>query len=192
MSVSLKMMVIGVIGLALQVMAIPAHAGMEAFKDGSAIKGYGQIAKIESQLSIPKDMVFKVAFDMSKAAKPGEVNRNLNTLARFINMHLAVGVKAENIQLAMVVHGASVADLAKDSFYQGQLPKELANKQLVNANKDLVEQLVNYGVKIYICGQSAAYYGLDNASLLPGVEMALSAMTAHAVLAQQGYSLNPF
>ncbi len=166
-----------------------AYAGMEAFKDGTAIKGYGQIAAIDSQLVIPKDMQFKVAFDMSKAAKPNEVNRNLNTLARFINMHEAVGVKAENIQLAMVVHGASVADLANDSFYQSQ---HSSNKELTNANKALVNQLVKYGVKIYICGQSAAYYGLDKDALLPGVDMALSAMTAHAILAQQGYSLNPF
>jgi len=28
--------------------------------------------------------------------------------------------------------------------------------------------------------------------LLPGVEMALSAMTAHAILQQEGYTLNPF
>jgi hypothetical protein len=28
--------------------------------------------------------------------------------------------------------------------------------------------------------------------ILPGVEMALSAMTAHALLLQQGYTLNPF
>jgi hypothetical protein len=28
--------------------------------------------------------------------------------------------------------------------------------------------------------------------LIPGVKMALSAMTAHAQLQQQGYTLNPF
>lgn len=43
-----------------------------------------------------------------------------------------------------------------------------------------------------LCGQSAAYYQVQNADLVPGVQMALSAMTAHAVLAREGYSLNPF
>lgn len=62
----------------------------------------------------------------------------------------------------------------------------------VNANRALVKALVDHGVKFYICGQSAAYFDLTNASLLPGVDMALSAMTAHAILAQQGYSENPF
>nr|WP_299568176.1 DsrE family protein [uncultured Shewanella sp.] len=216
MSARVKFGVIGVIGIVLIGFMLPVQAGMEVFKNGTAIKGYGKIAAVDSQLSIPQNTVFKVAFDMSKAANAGEVNRNLNTLARFINMHVAAGVKPENIQLAMVVHGASVADLANDEFYdqfylakqskQGQQLNQ-TNKstktadtraltvneaKFANANKDLVSQLVNHGVKIYICGQSAAYYELNNTSLLPGVDMALSAMTAHAILAQQGYSLNPF
>ena len=45
---------------------------------------------------------------------------------------------------------------------------------------------------VYLCGQSAAAYGIDKGDLIPGVEMALSAMTAHAVLSAEGYSLNPF
>jgi intracellular sulfur oxidation DsrE/DsrF family protein len=47
-------------------------------------------------------------------------------------------------------------------------------------------------VRIFVCGQSAAYYDVTTNDLLPGVEMALSAMTVHALLQQQGYSLNPF
>ena len=52
--------------------------------------------------------------------------------------------------------------------------------------------MIDQGVRVIVCGQSAAYYDVENDALLPGVEMALSAMTAHAVLQQQGYALNPF
>ena len=48
------------------------------------------------------------------------------------------------------------------------------------------------GVYIYVCGQSAAYYDVATEDLLPGVDMALSAMTAHTMLQQQGYAINPF
>jgi len=51
---------------------------------------------------------------------------------------------------------------------------------------------LNNQVKVYLCGQSAAYYDVKNTDLYKGVDMALSAMTAHALLQQQGYSLNPF
>jgi intracellular sulfur oxidation DsrE/DsrF family protein len=47
-------------------------------------------------------------------------------------------------------------------------------------------------VQLLVCGQSAAYCDVKSDDLLPGVEMALSAMTAHALLQQQGYTLNPF
>ena len=34
--------------------------------------------------------------------------------------------------------------------------------------------------------------GVANEDLLPGIEVGLSAMTAHALLQQQGYTVNPF
>ena len=48
------------------------------------------------------------------------------------------------------------------------------------------------GVHIILCWQSVAFYGVSHEDMLPGVEMALSAMTAHAILQQEGYTLNPF
>jgi|TARA_R110001592_G_scaffold10728_1_gene54825 intracellular sulfur oxidation DsrE/DsrF family protein len=161
-------------------------AGVEAFKPGPVIKGYGKIAEVNSSLVIPADMKFKVAFDLGNASKPGELNRSIDTLARFINMHVAEGVKLEDISVAMVVHGKAASDMTKDRFYQ-QL-----NAGQKNANKDLIAQLINNQVKFYVCGQTAAYYGINPQDLLPGVTMALSALTAHAVLAHEGYSVNPF
>lgn len=60
------------------------------------------------------------------------------------------------------------------------------------ASADLVATLVDHGVRIYVCGQTAAYYSVATDDLLPGVDMALSAMTMHALLQQQGFTLNPF
>lgn len=106
-----------VISMALLVgLSSAAHAGAESFAPGTAIPEFGQVAKVESTLAIPAGMKFKVAFDMSKAADVGQVNRQLDSLARFINMHVAAGVKESDIELAMVVHGSAVGDLADDSF----------------------------------------------------------------------------
>ncbi|MEH6463226.1 MAG: DsrE family protein [Shewanella psychromarinicola] len=163
-----------------------ATAGIEAFKPGPVIKDYGKVAEVNSSLTIPTGMKFNVAFDLGTAAKPAEINSSIDTLARFINMHVAAGVKLKDISLAMVVHGKAASDMTKDSFYQ-QL-----NAGQKNANSDLIAQLVRQGVKFYVCGQTAAYYGITPDDLLPGVDMALSALTAHAVLAREGYSVNPF
>jgi intracellular sulfur oxidation DsrE/DsrF family protein len=55
-----------------------------------------------------------------------------------------------------------------------------------------VAALLGAGARIIVCGQTAAYYDVATEDLLPGVEMALSAMTVHALLQQQGFTLNPF
>lgn len=163
-----------------------AESGLAAFKPGTVIKEFGKVAEVDSQLAIPQNMKFKVAFDLGSAANAGEVNRQIDTLARFINMHVAAGVKLEDIELALVVHGKAAMDMTHNTLYQQ------THKNTPNANKPLIAELSKYQVKFYVCGQTAAYYGISQNDLLPGVDMALSALTAHAILAQQGYSLNPF
>ena len=57
---------------------------------------------------------------------------------------------------------------------------------------ELVAAFTEQGVRTIVCGQRAAYYVIATDDLLTGVEIASSAMTAHVVLQQQGYTLNPF
>ena len=164
----------------------PAHAGMEAFQSGPVFEDYGKIAAIDTTRPLPKRARFKVSFDAAKAAEPGEINRSFDSLARFINMHVDAGVPVKKIDLAMVVHGKAVHDVTLASHYGETYPEQ------TNANAALIKALSDHGVKFYVCGQSAAYYGVKRSDLLPGVEMSLSAMTVHALLQQDGYTLNPF
>lgn len=160
--------------------AIGAHAEESAFSTGPLIQDYGPVAAIEDARAIPDDMVFRVAFDVARASKDGAINRRLETAARFLNMHAAAGVPVENLHVAVVVHGPATKNLTR--------PTDGAP----NPNADLIAALIEHDVEIMVCGQSAAYQGVATADLLPGVEMALSAMTAHAQLQQKGYTLNPF
>lgn len=162
--------------LAALALAAPAFAGPEDFATGPAIKAYGPVAAVPG-VDLSEDMVLKVAFDTSTAAEDGKLNRTLESAARFLNMHEAEGIPASNISLAVVVHGGAHADLLD---VEG------------NASAPLIAELVRHRVRIILCGQTAAYYGVTKDDLLPGVEMSLSAMTSHALLQQSGYSLNPF
>ena len=166
--------------------AISAQAGMEAFHEGPAIKEFGKIATIDTTRPLPKRAKFKISFDTAKAADPGEINRSFDSLARFINMQVEAGVPESRIKLAMVVHGKAAHDLTVASHYGEAYPDH------ENANAALIKALTDKGVQFYLCGQSAAYYGVEKSELLPGVEMSLSAMTSHALLQQDGYTLNPF
>tara|TARA_R110000868_G_scaffold10654_10_gene51841 strand:+ start:2110 stop:2649 length:540 start_codon:yes stop_codon:yes gene_type:complete len=158
-------------------------AAPDDFTTGPLIEGYGAVAPVSNQMPIPDGTVFRVAFDLSRPAEVGEVNRKLDSAARFLNMHIAAGIPEEDLHIALVVHGGAVEDVTTGShFMPGMEP----------ANAELVARLIEHGVRIYVCGQSAVYHDIEVEDLMPGVTMALSAMTAHALLQQDGYTLNPF
>lgn len=160
----------------LSLLPFIAVADMSSFTTGPVLEDYGPVADVDITLPVPKDAVFRHSFDVSVRAEDGELSRSMVSAARFINMHARAGIDADRIEIAMVVHGKAIHDVAGESA----------------ANAELVATLIEHGVKIYVCGQSAAYYDVATDDLLPGVEMALSAMTVHALLQQQGFTLNPF
>ncbi|MBX3593007.1 DsrE family protein [Sphingomonas sp.] len=167
-------------------LATPVAAQTDGFRTGPVFADFGKTAPVQSDLPIPPGTVFKVAFDLSDAAAPGEVNRGLDSVARFINMHAAAGVPLKDIHVAVVVHGKAGFDLANAAAYARKYGGA------TNASAKLVAQLIDKGADIYLCGQSAAALGIGKDQVLPGVKLSLSAMTAHALLQQRGYTLNPF
>ncbi|WP_427450569.1 DsrE family protein [Litorimonas sp. WD9-15] len=171
---------------ALSVISSFAYADDTAFHNGTVITDFGKIATIDSDMSLPKKLKLKVSFDVAAAGQPGTANRKFDSLARFINMHADAGVALKNMDIALVVHGGASKDLTRKDYYAAQY----AGAE--NKNAELIKALVENGVEIYLCGQSAVYHDIDKSDLLPGVKMALSAMTAHALLQQDDYTLNPF
>lgn len=173
-----------VAALALSLAALPA-AAQEGFTTGPLIKDFGPIAPVMSEVEIPEGTVFTVRWDARNKARTGELNTTLVAAARFLNMHAAAGVKPEDMRLAVVVHGEAVRDVATNETHRAHYDAD-------NANLPLIAELAKHGARIYVCGQSAAYYKLANEGLAPGVAMALSAMTMHALLEDEGYTLiNP-
>jgi intracellular sulfur oxidation DsrE/DsrF family protein len=166
--------------LAASSLALPALAAPEDFVAGPAVPSYGRSAPVPSA-TLPADTHLKVAFDVDKASEEGAVSRNLDSAARFLNMHALAGVPDGNISVAIVVHGPAAMDLVTD-----------ARRGAPNPNAALIAELLAAGASIQLCGQTAAAKDITEADLLPGVTMALSAMTAHALLQQDGYTLNPF
>lgn len=142
--------------------------------------------RVDADMAVPKDTVLKVVFDTYKGAEPGKVNGTFLSAARFINMHVDAGHPQENIKVAIVVHGSTSLDVTQDGFYGEK------HGGATNANAPVIAALIKEGVKMYICGQSAAFRGVTRENILPGVQFSHSAMTAHAMLQSQGYALIPW
>lgn len=166
--------------------AVTAQAGETDFHAGTVIENFGKVASVDGATPLPRRAKFKVLFDTAKGAEPGSVNRTLNSAARFLNMHAEAGIAEKNMKVAVVFHGKGSFDLTKPEYYGAKFDGAK------NATAELIQDLTGKGVRVILCGQTAAYYDITNDDLLPGVEMALSAMTAHALLQQDGYTLNPF
>lgn len=160
-----------------------SSAQVSSFSDGPVIKGFGENAPVPTH-TVPEDAQFNIAFDVTNGAELGKVNRKFNSLARFINMHVAAGVKKENINLALIVHGTAIFDLFNNESYQQKYSVD-------NPNEALLQALMENNVRVILCGQSAAARGADISQLVKGTEIELSAMTAHALLQQNGYTVNP-
>ena len=167
-------------------LASPASAQMENFKTGPVFEDFGPTAQVQTDVPIPAETKFNIAFDVATKAEAGKLNRTFESAARFINMHVAAGVPAEDIKIAIVIHGGASHDLTNSEFYAKR------NEGAANGSASAIAELQKHGVEFHLCGQSAAAHGIKNDDLLPGVKMQLSAMTAHALLQQAGYTLNPF
>jgi len=148
---------------------------------------YGAVYHI-TDLNVPlkENFHYKVLFDISTGPESeGQLNKNIESVARFINMHVMHGVKLENIDIAVVLHGeATKAGLTNKAYQQRYLED--------NPSLDLIQKLHAKGVKFYQCGQSAYYQKVKTKDLSKEVRMALSAMTMLTELQSEGYRIIPW
>lgn len=165
--------------------AAPAAADKAAFHPGKVLPDYGKVATVANDLPLPADAVWKHSFDVSEG-ESGTLNQGMESAARFLNMMDEAGVRPEQLKIAIVLHGPSVLDATMTARYQRKYPKTN------NPNEKMIAALIAAGVDIWVCGQSAEAQDVAKSDLQVGVKMALSAMTAHAELQRQGYSVNPF
>lgn len=154
---------------------------------GPIIKNHGPVmAPPAGSYNLDPSVHYKVSMDVySTPDFPDEPNRHLVSAARFLNMHARNGIPAENIEFALVVHGKAAKDLLTDEAHT-------ARYNGPNPNTELLAELKAAGVPIYLCSQTAAFRGMAPEEFSPAVTMALSAMTAHVRLQQEGYTLIPF
>jgi intracellular sulfur oxidation DsrE/DsrF family protein len=166
--------------LALLLVGTSAIAGEPT--PGPVIDNYGPVFAVpQGSYNLVADQQYKVVMDVGKGPdNPAELNRNIESAARFLNMQARNGTPPENLKMAIVLHGSGARAALNEQAHSEHF-------SVPNGSKGLVEALGNAGVDIYICGQTAAYYGFGPNDLLPQVTVAVSAMTVHVRLQQEGY-----
>lgn len=156
-------------------------------KAGPIIEKYGEVWTIENpDFKTDTSQEFKVVFDVMDSPKShAEINRKLETAARFLNMHAQSGVPLSQLKVALVVHNQASKDITHDEAYKARFG-------VSNPNTALVEALLDANVDIIYCGQSSLTRNFPKEDLIPGVKIALSAMTALIQYQNEGYRLIKF
>ena len=151
-------------------------------KTGPIIEDFGAVWEIDNpDFVTDQSQEFKAVFDVKDGPESDtEVNRNINTVARFLNMHAQSGIPVSQLKAALVVHGTAARNLLSDDAYK-------ARYRVENPNRELIESLLNADVEIIMCGQSSKTRDFPKEDLIPGIKIALSAMTANIQLQNQGY-----
>src|SRR5438067_6592236 len=82
----------------------------------------------------------KAVFDITADAKPGEVNKGLEQVARLLNLYGAAGLTAGDVKIAAVCHGAADKAVLSDAAYVARL------NVAANPNLPLIRDLKKAGV----------------------------------------------
>jgi intracellular sulfur oxidation DsrE/DsrF family protein len=154
---------------------------------GTKITDFGQTYKIaEPDLLLDKNTKYKVIFDVYTDGKNNKkLNSSINTVARFINMHAENGIKPENLDIVLVLHGAATKNALTDKAYNEKFNVD-------NPNSKLIKILAQDDVKVYVCGQSFVHNNYVKDELSDNVKMSLSALTALVYYQSKGYQLITF
>lgn len=163
------------------------YAQTEQKRSGPVIKDFGHVYQIENpQLSLQKDKVYKVIFDIyTNTDKEGATNPLINTVARYLNMHAQNGIPAENMKVAVVMHGSAAKDALSNESYKEKF-------EIDNPNAKLISALKEANVDLYVCGQSYKSRGLPIEGLSKDVKLSLSALTALIEYQEKGYKVINF
>lgn len=145
------------------------------------IKGYGAVAVQPDVAEQPRKGA-KIVFDITADAKPEEVHKSLESVARYLNLNAQAGHAASDVRLAMVVHGGATKTALNDTAYGAK------TGAATNPNLALVRELKKHGVEVYVCGQSLARNKFPLADVASEFTVAASAMTVNVNKQLDGYA----
>lgn len=170
--------------------AVIVLAGISAFSWARAdeptfsfpvIQGYGGVVTLPQATEQPRKGA-KVVFDITAECKPDEVNRGLESVARYLNLNAQAGNATSDARLALVLHGNATKCALSDEAFRKHVNAES------NPNLPLLRELKKHGVEVLVCGQSLARNKYLTSDVASELTVAASAMTVNVNKQLAGYA----
>ena len=127
---------------------------------------------------------YKVVFSIGKpAAKPGEANPALTTVANYVNTLAKYGVPPEHRKIVVMIHhrGDGWQMILKNDAHRR------ATEGLDNPSLEMIQKLQKAGVEFRVCGQLVVARKINAEDMLPGFQTDLWALTSLVDLQMAGY-----
>jgi intracellular sulfur oxidation DsrE/DsrF family protein len=151
------------------------------------IQNFGTVIDAPSaDLKPDPSLTYNIVVDLMTGEEDKSVVAfSVNQLARLMNLHVMGGVPKENINVVVAVHGGALWTTLGNKLYREKFGVD-------NPHAPLYKELIYQGVKIMICSQSLFKRKVDKSQLLPGFEVATSALTTLTMYQLKGYALVRF
>lgn len=127
----------------------------------------------------------KVIFEITADARPVDLNKGVERVARLLNLYGAAGLKASDVKIAMVLHGGATKSALSDAAYKQRSGAEK------NPNLAVIAELRKAGVEVFVCGQALAYKGFRHSEVAEGIKVASAALSVVINKQSDGYSYVP-
>ncbi len=145
------------------------------------IAHFGGIVRTPTAAAQPRRDA-KIVFDIVADSKPDELNKGLESVARYLNLNAEAGHKPADVKLALVLHGSATKAALGDTAYA----KHTAATK--NPNLELIHELKACGVEVFVCGQSLVRNNFAATDVAGDVTVAVSAMTVNVNKQLDGYA----
>ncbi len=145
------------------------------------IKNYGTIYEIEGAVNPDSEIEYRIVVDLKTLQRDKEsINPGLNNVARMLNLHGLGGVKAKNLNVAVAIHGGATDVILNNEAYQKKY-------ELDNPNLQLIDELKEAGVELYVCGQSLLARNYEHEEVNTQIKIGLSMLTVVTTYMHKGY-----
>lgn len=148
------------------------------------IPNHGSVVRLPDAAHQPRTGT-KVLIDVTRGSEPGELNAAIEKIAKYINIYAGGGGQPAEADFAVIFHGDATLAVLNDAAYAERL------KTQRNPNLDLLHQLHQQGVELFVCGQTLNSKGVKPEEVAVFVDTAVSAFTVVVNLQTDGYTYVP-
>jgi intracellular sulfur oxidation DsrE/DsrF family protein len=146
-----------------------------------AIPKHGSVVRLPNAAHQPREGT-KIIIDVTRGSEPAELNAAIDKVAKYLNIYAGGGANPAKGQFAVIFHGDATLAVLNDDAYSAKF------KTKGNPNLDLLHQLHEQGVELFVCGQTLISKDAKPEEVAVFIDTAVSALTVVVNLQADGYA----